>query len=121
MKISIISFRPSEPVIRSIADFRKEKNLVNAGVPYFSRTGLGPSPVIQLRQKSSKISRRTLLFQDRIGSKYHRDILLSLLCSEWEKVGHSILNHREILRDFKIVEVDIRGKYHRACVLSLLC
>ncbi len=29
-------------------------------------------------------------------SKYHRRLMISLLCSEWKEVVHIKLNHREI-------------------------
>ena len=35
-------------------------------------------------------------FPEPQGSKYHRGFMLSLLCSEWEEVGHIKLNHREV-------------------------
>jgi len=30
------------------------------------------------------------------GSKYHRGVLLLLLSSEWDQVGHNTLNYRKI-------------------------
>ena len=43
------------------------------------------------------VSRQTLLSQ--ALTKYHRDSAISLLCSEWEEVGHTELDHQETTKE----------------------
>ena len=44
---------------------------------------------------ASWVCRRTLLSRALVYAKYHRVCMLSLLCSEWEEVGHTQIKHRQ--------------------------
>ena len=42
------------------------------------------------------------------GSKYHRISALSLLCSEWEEVGHTLIKHQQI-KNFEYLHFSAGG------------
>ncbi len=44
--------------------------------------------------KNALLCTGVLYFPGRRGSKYHRACALSLLCSEWEEVGHTQVKHQ---------------------------
>ena len=39
------------------------------------------------------------------ANEYHRSITLSLLCSEWEEVGHATLDHQQMKCFFKNISI----------------
>ena len=51
---------------------------------------------IDKNQKKRFLVAGTSYFPEGRGPKYHRIKMLSLLCSEWEEVGHILMKHRQL-------------------------
>ena len=62
--------------------------------------GINPSTRLRINKKGAFVCWHNLLSPGK--PKYHRPCALSLLCSEWEEVGHTQVEHQQTKDPFYI-------------------